>query len=87
MAPTRSLSSGSKNIAIGFNAGSNLSSGNNNIYIGNPGAGSEFQTIRIGTAHPLCQDDCMASSSLALYINFEGTDCLLTIPGQLRPDG
>jgi hypothetical protein len=45
-----SQSTGNKNIAIGFNAGTNLTSGNNNIYLGNPGVASEFQTIRIGTA-------------------------------------
>jgi len=43
-------STGNKNIAIGFNAGATLTSGNNNIYIGNQGAGDESQTIRIGTA-------------------------------------
>ena len=45
-----SQSTGTKNIAIGFQAGATLTTGNNNIYIGNQGAGSEFQTIRIGTA-------------------------------------
>jgi hypothetical protein len=43
-------STGTKNIAIGFQAGVSLVNGNNNIYIGNQGAGDEFQTIRIGTA-------------------------------------
>jgi hypothetical protein len=41
---------GTKNIAIGFQAGVTLVTGNNNIYIGNQGAGDESQTIRIGTA-------------------------------------
>src|SRR5262249_56340584 len=41
---------GSKNIAIGYQAGVTLTNGNNNIYIGNQGAGDESQTIRIGTA-------------------------------------
>src|SRR5262249_31896210 len=41
---------GSKNIAIGYQAGVSLINGNNNIYIGNQGAGDESQTIRIGTA-------------------------------------
>jgi len=41
---------GTKNIAIGYQAGVTLTNGNNNIYIGNQGAGDEFQTIRIGTA-------------------------------------
>ena len=41
---------GTKNIGIGFQAGVSLTVGNNNIYIGNQGAGDEFQTIRVGTA-------------------------------------
>jgi len=41
---------GTKNIGIGYQAGVTLVNGNNNIYIGNQGAGDEFQTIRIGTA-------------------------------------
>jgi trimeric autotransporter adhesin len=43
-------STGTKNIGIGYQAGVTLINGNNNIYIGNQGAGDEFQTIRIGTA-------------------------------------
>ena len=41
---------GTKNIAIGYQAGVTLTNGNNNIYIGNQGAGDESETIRIGTA-------------------------------------
>jgi hypothetical protein len=41
---------GTKNIGIGYQAGVSLITGNNNIYIGNQGAGNESQTIRIGTA-------------------------------------
>jgi hypothetical protein len=41
---------GTKNIAIGYQAGVTLTTGNNNIYIGNSGNGDESQTIRIGTA-------------------------------------
>ena len=44
-----SHSTGTKNIGIGYQAGSTLTSGNNNIFIGNQGVGDEFQTIRIGT--------------------------------------
>ena len=39
---------GSGNIALGFDAGLNLTTGSNNIDIGNPGAGAESNTIRIG---------------------------------------
>ena len=41
--------SGSKNIAIGLAAGANLTTGNNNIDVGNNGVGGESNTIRIGT--------------------------------------
>ena len=37
------------NIAVGFGAGINLVDGSSNIYIGNPGAFSDNNTIRIGT--------------------------------------
>jgi len=40
---------GSGNVALGFNAGVNLTSGNNNIDIGNPGVADESGTIRIGS--------------------------------------
>ena len=40
---------GTDNIALGFNAGRNLTTGNNNIDIGNAGRAGEANTIRIGT--------------------------------------
>jgi trimeric autotransporter adhesin len=46
-------SNGSHNIAVGDSTGRNLTSGNSNIYVGNPGVGAgegaESRTIRIGT--------------------------------------
>jgi hypothetical protein len=42
------LSTGNKNIAIGFNAGTNLASGHNNVYIRNAGVAAESQTMRLG---------------------------------------
>jgi len=42
-------SDNSYNIAVGYEAGASLVSGDNNIYIGNPGIYSESNTIRIGT--------------------------------------
>ena len=42
------FSGGSNNIALGSFAGSNLTTGDNNIDIGNSGAGAESDTIRIG---------------------------------------
>src|SRR5262249_20965125 len=40
---------GSGNLALGSNAGSALTSGDNNIYVGHPGQATENGTIRIGT--------------------------------------
>src|SRR5262249_5106390 len=42
-------STGSRNIAIGFNAGFHLSSGDKNIYLGNTGVASESTTMRLGS--------------------------------------
>jgi trimeric autotransporter adhesin len=42
-------STGSANIAVGFNAGVNLTTGDLNINIGNTGLAGESRTIRIGT--------------------------------------
>jgi hypothetical protein len=39
---------GNNNIALGVHAGFNISTGSNNIHIGNVGAGNESGTIRIG---------------------------------------
>src|SRR5205823_5888137 len=41
-------STGSNNIAVGANAGINLTTGSNNIDIGAPGTAGEANTIRIG---------------------------------------
>ncbi len=40
---------GTNNIALGTNAGFNLTDGNNNIDIGNPGVAAESGTVRIGS--------------------------------------
>jgi len=39
---------GSNNTALGFDAGFNLTTGSNNVDIGNPGLAAESNTIRIG---------------------------------------
>ena len=44
------LAGGDTNIALGERAGFNLQTGSNNIYIGNFGAATESNTIRIGTS-------------------------------------
>src|SRR5256885_3707636 len=43
------ISTGSGNIALGYQAGQNLTTGSNNIDIGNKGASNESNKIRIGT--------------------------------------
>jgi hypothetical protein len=43
-----SNTTGNNNIALGFGAGSNLTTGDNNIDIGNQGVAAEANTIRIG---------------------------------------
>ena len=44
-----SLSSGNTNIAVGWAAGGQLTTGSNNIYIGNNGVSNENNTTRIGS--------------------------------------
>jgi Chaperone of endosialidase len=44
------ISTGSGNIALGAEAGSNLTFGDNNIYLGSLGVATESNTIRIGTS-------------------------------------
>jgi len=46
------VSTGNLNIALGFVAGGNLASGDNNVDIGNIGGAAESHTIRIGTVVP-----------------------------------
>jgi hypothetical protein len=43
-----SLTSGAGNTAVGFSSGISLTTGTNNIYVGNTGAATENSTIRIG---------------------------------------
>ena len=45
------LATGSNNIAIGAGAGSSLTAGDNNIYIGNVGVEADSNTIRIGDSN------------------------------------
>jgi hypothetical protein len=43
------MTAGNSNIALGYGAGANLTTGNSNIDIGNAGVAGESKTIRIGT--------------------------------------
>ena len=42
---------GNNNLALGINAGANLTVGSNNVYLANAGAASESSTIRVGSNH------------------------------------
>jgi hypothetical protein len=73
------LSSTSGNTALGSGAGGNLASGDNNIYIGNPGVDTESGTVRIGTAGTQTQTFIAgifnvneSGTILPVYINSDG---------------
>jgi hypothetical protein len=73
-----SLTSGDSNIAIGDTAGNSLGSGSNNIYIGNSGAGSESNTIRVGTVGTQTAtfmagiNGATSASGTAVFVNASG---------------
>jgi hypothetical protein len=71
--------SASGNIALGSGAGGNLVSGDNNIYVGNPGAGTESGTVRIGSAGTQTQTFIAGISGTALT----GTAVVVNSSGQL----
>ena len=73
-------STGTKNIGIGYQAGTTLATGSNNIYIRNQGAGDESQTIRIGTAQA---STFIAGIADALITNNRAEVFVDTTTGQL----
>jgi hypothetical protein len=63
------FSTGNLNIALGFVAGGNLASGDNNIDIGNLGVAAESNTIRIGTVVPFTDNfGVMHPKHIATYV-------------------
>ncbi len=70
---------GSGNIAAGFQAGFNLTSGNNNIDIGNLGVADEANTIRIGTQGTHSATFIAGISNAAMV----GSDVVIAANGQL----
>ena len=70
---------GSGNTALGSGAGAGLNEGDNNIYIGNPGAFMESGTIRIGTAGTQTQTFIAGISGTAVT----GTTVVVDSNGQL----
>jgi hypothetical protein len=72
-------STGSRNLALGFNAGARLTSGDKNIYVGHSGAASEFNTMRLGQAPNQSRTFIagiynvpLSGSSHPVYINSSG---------------
>jgi trimeric autotransporter adhesin len=71
--------SGSGNTALGSGAGAGLTEGDNNIYIGNPGAFVESGTVRIGTGGTQTQTFIAGISGTAVT----GTAVVVDSNGQL----
>jgi hypothetical protein len=73
-------SSGANNIAVGIEAGTYLTTGSNNIMIGNPGVTAEANAIQIGT------EGVQTSTSIAGIFNgavTEGCSVVVASSGQL----
>jgi len=68
-----------RNIAIGYQAGVTLTTGNHSIYIGNQGASVESQTIRIGAA----QTSTFVAGINGTSLSGGGTAVIIDANGQL----
>src|SRR5260221_1857288 len=83
------FSNGSRNAALGFYAGFTLTSGSNNIDIGNPGgAAGESSTIRIGTTPTTTAGNVLAPHTATYIAGITGTQVTgaavyVTASGQL----
>ena len=83
------FSNGSRNAALGFYAGFTLTSGNNNIDIGNPGgAAAESNTIRIGTTPTTTAGNVLIPHTATYIAGISGTQLTgaavyVTASGQL----
>jgi Chaperone of endosialidase len=83
-------STGDKNIAVGIEAGQNLTAGNNNIDIGNEGLAGDSGTIRIGD--PSSATACFiagingatASGGTAVYVDTNGQLGTLTSSARFK---
>ena len=80
----------SSTIGLGFSAGTNLTTGNNNIDIGNEGVTGESDTIRIGvqgtqTATFIAGiSGVTASGGMAVFVNTDGQLGTLTSSGRFK---
>jgi hypothetical protein len=74
----QNLTSGDLNTAIGAGAGNSLTSGSSNVYIANSGAGSESNTIRVGTVGTQMTtfiagiSGATSASGVAVFVNSSG---------------
>ena len=86
------LGTGSSNIALGYYAGYNLTSGDYNVYLANQGVSTESNTIRIGD--PTNQTStyvsgiygATAASGVAVYVNSSGQLGTLTSSRRFKKD-
>ena len=72
-------SAGSRNLALGFNAGYNLSSGGSNIYLGNTGLATESYTMRL--RQPSAQTRTFIAGIAGVAVS--GSQVLINSQGQL----
>src|SRR5262249_39692622 len=76
-----SNSTGSRNTALGYNAGFHLTSGNKNIYLGNTGAASESNTMRLGQI--VNQTRTFIARIRGVAVGSSGVQVLINSSGQL----
>jgi len=80
------------NTAFGTRAGQNITTGSNNITIGNPGAAADNGTIRIGTAGAQTStliagiNGVTSSAGVAVYINANGQLGTITSSRRFKSD-
>jgi hypothetical protein len=75
---------GIRNTAIGMGAGSELSSGNDNIYLGSPGVPTESNTMRLGDMRPVTgQTRTFIAGVAGVTVSNSATVWIDTSTGQL----
>ena len=81
---------GTKNIGIGLSAGMNISTGSNNIDIGNPAPGNESDTIRIGNTQTAAYlagvSGVTVASGVQVYVDANGQLGTLTSSARFKED-
>ena len=81
---------GIQNIAVGYNAGSAITTTSGNIFIGNTGVLGDAATIKIGTSQTSCSiagiSGRTSSSGIATYINASGVLGTTTSSARFKHD-